>query len=294
MDETLMTEWLPGSLHRIPSWRWARATWLHDQKQPAVRPLNDAWVRRALSFLVAKDIGRKSSASRHRKFDAAIVDAMSVSQESPSARRLELEARLLTDEPIEAIAQKCSLTTGAVEAYEMLHFNVRPYLDRRDWVAATVIGAGLWNGFKRDEDGPLLKSIAWQGGPLVLDVALAVLRNHPLPDCVLASFGDKPIYEEHRLRLIVKLTIAALRKQSAEQLVALTAIYEKAAALDRESVGTTRCLEGGLQVARCMLGLAAQSRKPSLRERVLSHMAQNTTAGKGRRKRRRAPSSARR
>lgn len=293
MDER-MIDWLPGSFEHKPSWRWARATWLQDQQQPASLPLDDAWVRRALAFLTRHNVGQTKSAFRRTGHDPAIADALSLSREIPPDRRCELEARLLADQPIEVIAQKCSLPVKVVEAYEALWFNIRPFLHAKDWIAAKVIGPGLWVGFTREEEGQLWKFIGWNGGAMALDVLFAVTRNQPLPDCVQAVFTDNPAYEESRLRLMVKLTVAGLRARSGKELQALTALYEEAAALDRDSVGTTQCLEGGLKIARSLLGLACPPKKKPLREPVLVGLEKKNTIPAIRTKQRRSRSQVRR
>src|SRR5437660_10053279 len=104
--DSASADWLSGSFSCLPSWRWARARWLHARVRPASARIDDDWVERALCFLRAGG-DTAPDAARRRSPDPTISAALALSREEPPHRRWELEARLLTDVPVDAVARRC-------------------------------------------------------------------------------------------------------------------------------------------------------------------------------------------
>src|SRR4051794_3656539 len=102
MDGT-PADWLPGSLSRLPSWRWARAHWLHARGRPTSPLIDDGSVGRALRSLRAGGDTAPNVAPRQSP-DPEISAALALSREEAPHRRWEVEARLLTDELVDAVA----------------------------------------------------------------------------------------------------------------------------------------------------------------------------------------------
>jgi hypothetical protein len=178
------------------------------------------WVERTLHFLRAGGDTAHDAACR-RSPDTVLSAALALSREEPPHRRWELEARLLTQEPVDAVARRCGLAPGVAHAYAALLFDVRPHLDACDWVALRVIGPGLWRGFKEEELGQVWKLFAYRGGAVALDLVLAITQGRPLPTWARGRPGDG--YGEARLRLLVQLLLGALRAGSDEEMKGLVA-----------------------------------------------------------------------
>jgi hypothetical protein len=85
----------------------------------------------------------------------------------------ELKARILAGQTDEEIGALCALAPETVHWFEALHFCVRDRLQARDWIAK-VIGPGLLCGFTREEMTKIWMALAYHGGPLVLDLVMAL------------------------------------------------------------------------------------------------------------------------
>src|SRR5262245_38212230 len=117
--------WLPGSFYRRPEWRWVRAEFLHATGVRRDRRIDDGWVGSARDAIRGR--GREGS-------KAAAVRAARAVWEGEPAVRGELEARLLTDEPIECVAARLELPVAVIEAYAEVFFAARPMRRAADWV----------------------------------------------------------------------------------------------------------------------------------------------------------------
>jgi hypothetical protein len=212
------------------------------------------WVERALHFLHAGG-DTAPDATRRRSPDTVLSAALALSREEPPHRRWELEARLLTDEPFDVIARKCSLRVETVASYEVLHFDVRRHLQCADWIAVRVIGPGLWRGFNEGELGQVWKLFAYRGGAAALDLVLAVTQGRPLPAWARGRPGDA--YGEARLHLLSRLLLGALRARSDEEVSGLVATYEEAVTLDQRMSPLRPRLTADLRAPRALLDLAA-------------------------------------
>jgi hypothetical protein len=92
--------------------------------------------------------------------------------------RWHVEARLVTDQPVEEVAARCSLLSSTVDAYEKLFFDVRSRPAAGDWLAHRVLPP-RWAvlGIHPGDTATLLKLAALKGGPLALDQALRTLTR---------------------------------------------------------------------------------------------------------------------
>jgi len=179
---------LPPSPHDPfvePSWRWLRACFLAEQAEPAWHPQDDSWVRRAVTFAAARgrccdeaDQNRLADEmpelyQAHRLFHGA---------SSPPLLRWGAEARLLAREPLDAIARKCGLLPGTVEAYTKLFFDVLGRLDADTWVYCQVIGSKAFHGMTEQDLGIWWKLVGYGLGPVALDILLHCAPGLPPPE----------------------------------------------------------------------------------------------------------------
>src|SRR5690349_6175971 len=97
--ETDPLAWLPGSFFRKPSWRFLRAEYLAVTGRRRDPRIDDGWVALARAAI----LGRGGNRSK-----AAAVQAAREVWGVESTAKWELEARLLTDEPLEQVAERCA------------------------------------------------------------------------------------------------------------------------------------------------------------------------------------------
>lgn len=112
--------------------------------------------------------------------------------------RFEVQARILAGQTDDEIAARCRLTPSAVHWFEAVFFNVRDRLHARDWIVARVIGPGLHRGFTEAEIGNVWMTFGYYGGPVALDVVLAITttdHEQAFPAAVLraADLGVKAV-----------------------------------------------------------------------------------------------------
>jgi hypothetical protein len=81
--------------------------------------------------------------------DGAVQGASQIHQDPIRAGRI--EAYILANMPAEKIASCCGVPLEWVEAYERQHFDVRPRLGDREWIAQHAIGRRHPDRFDDDE-----------------------------------------------------------------------------------------------------------------------------------------------
>jgi hypothetical protein len=257
------THWLPGSPFRAPEWRWLRARHLHERGGRPDARLDDGWVDRATRFLAATracDGGQAGWGSDRP--DPAIQAALALRQTEPPDRRWRVESYLLTDLPLEEAARRCRLPPATLGAYQQLFFACREQLSATDWIMLRAVGAGPWNHFAGGQLGALWKYTAYTAGPRALEVVIAVTNNEPLPPWVRASFTGNPAYYESRLRLLGKLTLAAMAAQTDAELAPLVEAREQMRGLDRQA-GLTRGQDPYRPALGQFLRALGQPRRPA-------------------------------
>jgi hypothetical protein len=220
------TTWSAAGGYREPAWRWQRAQSLQARpNQPALKE-DDRWVARASQFL-QKTAGNTNSTKSSTKFGTSIGQATALFQESPSQRRWELQARLLTDESMAVIADRMTLPLETVRAFEALFFDVRGYLQFSDWIACKVLRFAYSPNSRAEAIGYAWMSFAYYGGIAALDIVLAATDNRQLPDEIRLRLGPDVEFETTRLLLRAKLAVAAHLAHTPRQLADLAVIQER-------------------------------------------------------------------
>lgn len=192
-DATHCTPW---SFFRPPHWRWGRAAHLMATNRRKNPKMDDEWVvfaRRAI----------KHPGSRDPRVRA--IHAARAIWESNDRRRWELEALLLTDAPVEQIAERIGLSAAVVEAYERVFFAARDEGRATDWLLRAAVGYSAWVGFTAELPAAAWRYAAHAGGVNLLDLVMAVTEDRPLPDGLFASHGAARVVQELKLRIHVRL-----------------------------------------------------------------------------------------
>jgi hypothetical protein len=168
----------PDSPFCLPDWRWRSAEYLVDCGRRVCRRRDDQQVREAVQYLrhLRRCQGERAHQRLARRYPALYL-AHSL-YGAPTFQRWELEARLLTPEPLAVVGRKCGLTEEVVGTYHDVFFDVRPHLHARDWITNRVLGRRAHVGLEERDVGLILKIYALTGGSLAVD-ALVDYHKHP-------------------------------------------------------------------------------------------------------------------
>jgi hypothetical protein len=174
MSSVHSTVFLATNPFRPPDWRWHRAGQFIEARARRRRE-DDDWVVRARRFRAdlaraGGDICRHRLTLKHPELLGAYL-----LWEGEPHQRWEVEARLLAGQSDGDIVNRVGVEAGVVEAYEAVYLDVRARLRSSDSIAASVIGRRLYEALDVDDIETLWKTMAFLGGPLVLD---AMIDNH--------------------------------------------------------------------------------------------------------------------
>ena len=167
---------------RSPRWRYERAMQLADVRvrRPAMPGRDDSWIRQFRLFMNRWREIEKTSRNRddmelrreilkHQK--PALFFAYQAFLRQTSRTYWTMEARILAGQTNEEIAHSVDTQPDMVEAYAALFFDVRPRLQKRDYICNKV-----YPQFVADLDGLTIDASArffgYFGGPVVLDAVL--------------------------------------------------------------------------------------------------------------------------
>lgn len=180
-------------------WRWQRASSLAQQQCPLLAERDDEQTLTAAHYL-----GRTKRRPGSEYY--GLVQAIQLTEGGTSLIG-EVQARILAGQDDHVIADRGSLAPEDVYWYEALFFNVRDRLKAHDWIALRAIRLNLLEAVPVET---ACKHFAYIGGPIVLEIVLAVTQNKPFPAEVRAILQGDPHAAEARLRLSARGAITAL------------------------------------------------------------------------------------
>jgi hypothetical protein len=151
--------------------------------------------------------------------------------------RFIVQARLLARQSPSDVARLTSFDPAVIETFESIFFEVRAHLHAKDWVANQVLWPGFEANLPTEVLGGALMAIGYQLGPSILDIALAVATDAPLPGWVNAPAGEPARLYESRVRLAAKLLLAALTLRSSADAAAMKKLMRVKWRLEREIDG---------------------------------------------------------
>jgi len=153
-------------------WRALDAQRLVDGQKPEWSATDPA-IRKYARYLRA----RRTGAGRGRLgLDGPAIDAAHQIAEQQDVRRWEIESRVLADQAVGEIANRCGATPEAVRWFETLFFDARCRLAAWAWIDNIVIGDGLCCGFDDGELGPLWMAFGFHGGAAIIDELVRAFR----------------------------------------------------------------------------------------------------------------------
>jgi len=147
-----------------PRWRWNRAR--KASRGIKARPAySDLMIESAASYL--NDETPESN--------VAIANARGIFKAN-GLLRAELEARVMANEPVAEIADRCQISEEVVTTYETLFFDVRHFRES-DWALIEVINLAHLKGFRNDQIRQFWSYLAIAGGEVVLQFAIDTFRR---------------------------------------------------------------------------------------------------------------------
>lgn len=187
------------SSFRRPDWRNHRVLRMTDNIQKPKRCIagDDQYIKDLRSFRI-RHARRPDAADRAQlaaempEIDEAVRIFDGRNDRVLGRRAFGIECRLLAEQSDEEIAHEVGTNARVVEYYEALFFNIRDRMKAHDWILTEILvpafdhsmQAGPNNAFV--QDGPAialpyfdatLRSLAYFGGPLVLDFAMSGFRR---------------------------------------------------------------------------------------------------------------------
>jgi hypothetical protein len=244
--------WLPGSFYRKPSWRWSRAEYLTATGRRLDPRIDDDWVDHARAALRGRGGGSTV---------AAVRAAQEIWAGVPAARA-ELEALLLTAEPLDRIVERFHIPAAVVEAYAEVFFAVRSMRPAKDWLLTRAVGYSPIRGFVGPLPASAWKLAALSGGPLLMDVVIAATTGRSLPAGFLKGTGRRRAYEDARIRSLAEIWVAAMAATTDEEFARVVKARRQLRDLDARVIGRTAWVAPHVAAMETFLvGLPAVNRK---------------------------------
>jgi hypothetical protein len=223
---------------RSPAWRWQRAQAVVQHGLTCTARTDDAPTLRVVEYLRACELPLSGSQAQGGIPTDAVLYAAHRLYEAEGLVHFIVQARLLARQSPAEVARLTSFEPDIIEWFESIFFDVRKHLDARDWIANQVLWPGLEAHLHIDALGGALMAIGYRLGPAILDIALAIVTDGPLPCWVYPTAGQPARLYETRVRLSAKLLLAALTLRTSADAVAMRKLWRAKRRLEREIDGT--------------------------------------------------------
>jgi hypothetical protein len=163
-------------------WRWHSAMARSRQADRRFTRQNDIVLSETTRFCRLWQASR-SRPDRQRLASKmpGLYEALMIYKDERGDIRHTLEARVLANEPADAIAGKMAIRPEVVRYYEQVFFDVRPYLNSADYIVAQVIQTPTATEEPAARFRRLCKLFGYFGGPLVLDNLFHMISNAARP-----------------------------------------------------------------------------------------------------------------
>lgn len=176
---------------RVPSWRYERVLKLAEHQPAALVPhrrRDDKVVKAYYKFWRCYD-RTESEEERVALFpkNPGMFYAHVMHHHPDPEWRAILQARLLTRDSDEEIADRAGTIPSAIRCYEQIFFNVRDRLDMHDWIVKTILGteaqraANRYDSWTPHQRYTAYKLFAYFGGSLTLDVIISGFTSGDFP-----------------------------------------------------------------------------------------------------------------
>ena len=150
--------------NQTPDWRWLRARRLADNNLTPSRSRDDRFVQQAWRFV--KRLRKLDIRAEERLANDCpeLYEAFKVYDDTQSGTRWVFEASVMADRPVDEMAQYLRTSTGMLELYEKLFFDVRDALENRGCIISNVLMPVMTNSVSSRDPDVFWKAIAYFGG----------------------------------------------------------------------------------------------------------------------------------
>lgn len=245
---------VPSSPFRRPDWRWQRAVLLRQEKRNARRRYDDEFVAAALRFQKAQAAWQGPYA--HIQLAERwphLYQAWNVERHGNARVRHELQARLLSQQPLEDVAARLSLTVDDVRWYRQIFFQVEDRLKATGYIVHVVFGENFIR-MREGDYATLWKFFGYFMGPLVLDTIVNRVNGATRPRDV--SGVQTLLSDDLRQVILMQASLAArtLNVNSFNQLQVLE-IYQKYLEIEKLANGSASSAQFLASVSALVQGL---------------------------------------
>jgi hypothetical protein len=272
MYEPLFPAQQRHSVFRSSDWRWQRAQAIVDQDLICSERTDDVPTLWAVEYLRAE---KRPASGTQPPGVVPTVGSLHAARRLYEARglvRFIVQARLLARQSPCEVARLTFFEPAIIETFESIFFDVREHLDARDWVANQILRPGLEASLPTDALGGALMAIGYHLGAAILDIALAVATDAPLPCWVYAPAGEPARLFEARVRLSARLLLLVLTLRTSADAAAIRRLWRAKRRLEREIDGTQvpadpileAMLDWMASLSRCQPEEPAQKRSKAL------------------------------
>jgi hypothetical protein len=242
MPVTLL-DFSPHNPLRVLDWRWRRVVYLQSNDRPTSRRRDDSWVVRCGRF--RKAYKACQTASDYHAV-AGMYPGLYWAHELYTNRDMPvtvlavhaLEARLLANQPREAISERMNMSLELIDAYHECFFNVQPYLKNTDYLMFRVLGDAVYRGLRERNYDLLWKLFAIWGGPHVLEAFISSFIDPTQPGGAAAvdGFFAKQVYSSLSMKALVAAKTVPVDQHSATLLIEK---YLEQVAIEKKTDGST-------------------------------------------------------
>jgi hypothetical protein len=198
----------PTDPFRPVDWRWRWAADVVDNDLPLSAEADDAGVWEAVRFLQAYRACKEADRRRLAQEMPALYGAHRIYLATDSFGRWEIEARLLTEESLAQIGEKCGISPNIIGTYHDTFFHVRDRLHSQGYIHHVVLGPKVHAGLTEVDVDVILKMYAYAAGALVVDALVDCYRNPSVvPEHPEALTSAE--LEALRTKLLLKASIRA-------------------------------------------------------------------------------------
>lgn len=201
---------------RSPHWRWLRAVEIDSGGTRATRAVDGedgfTWIRRASRLKRRFEAAGNRSDALYRlvQYDREMFWAYNMWADDKAPMRWAIEARVLAGESDENIAKRIGTDGGVIAAYTSVFFDVRGFLDNRDYVVNVIMADAVSRGLTERQYDLLWKMFAFHGGSYVLDAVMSKVTSLPRPgqaDEVAGFFQDFAVNTMKQKAAVAALTV---------------------------------------------------------------------------------------
>jgi hypothetical protein len=207
---------------RPPNWRWDFVVAsVKTRHFPAAEYLG-CWIVPAYKYawsLATVSIGETRVAQAQEMSDIAAAHGIYATN---GRLRWELEARILSGEPVDVVSRKTGLPKSVVECYVGVFFDVLDRLDAYDYIDARVIRGAFCHPLSGEDVARIWKLNGFWAGPVMLDAVIDHFVQRGKPDYSYLldepSMKDAPPFQRS-LERAIRLDILPLNDPEIQILV---------------------------------------------------------------------------